>query len=167
MYIVIDMNKLAYLLLVPLLAAGAWSPKPIRWSVVGASSARTVVAGRTANVTLQADIDKGWHIYSLTQGPGGPIPLRIQLLGGADLSLRGAIKAPKPVRALDKNSGIKIEIYSGSPRFTIPIGVPANSPKGVRKFQIAVRYQVCSDTLCFPPRTEKLDVTLEVKGPAR
>ncbi len=168
------MNKLAYVFLLPLAAAShtpasptanteaALSLRPVKWSVVGGSSPREIVSGRTVPLTLQADIAKGWHIYSLTQKSGGPIPLRLELLGAADVVVRGVINAPKPDRVFDKNFGIETELYSGSPRFTIPVGVPGRSLTGFRKFQVGARYQVCSETLCLPPRTDKLDVTLRI-----
>jgi DsbC/DsbD-like thiol-disulfide interchange protein len=169
------MNKLAYMLLLPLTAArgtvgsvtsvaDATSIRPVKWSVVGGSSAREIVAGRTVPLTVQADIAKGWHIYSLTQKPGGPIPLRLELLGAADVIVRGVIKAPQPERTFDKNFGIETEVYSGSPRFTIPVGVAGRSLSGLRKFQVAARYQVCGATLCLPARTDKLDVALRITG---
>ncbi len=171
------MTKLTYLLLLPLTAAShtpasrasyppvaAASVRPVRWSVVGGSAPREIVSGLTTPLTVQADIAKGWHIYSLTQKPGGPIPLRIELTGAADIQVRGVIKAPKPERAFDKNFGIETEVYSGSPRFTIPVGVPGRSRTGLRKFQVAARFQVCSETLCLPPRTDKLDVAVRITG---
>jgi DsbC/DsbD-like thiol-disulfide interchange protein len=160
------MNKLAYLLLIPLLAAaGRISLRPVRWTVLGGSSPREVVSGRTVKFTVQAEIAKGWHIYSLTQKPGGPIPLRLSVTGPTDLMVRGIINAPKPDRVFDKNFGLETELYSGSPRFTIPIGVSGRAATGIRRFQIAARYQVCSDKLCLPPRTDKLDLALRIAGP--
>ena len=167
------MKLIAYLLLLPISAAGhkpsllvpadaALSLRPVKWSVVGGSSPREIVSGRTVPLTLQADIAKGWHIYSLTQKPGGPFPLRLELLGAADIVIRGVIKAPQPQRAFDKNFGIETELYSGNPRFTIPVGVPGRSATGVRKFQVSARFQVCSETLCLPPRTDKLDAALRI-----
>ena len=139
------------------------SIRPVKWSVVGGNTARSAVRGRSTDIELRADIAKGWHIYSLNQKPGGPIPLRLKLSGATDVSIRGLIRAPKPDRTFDKNFGIETELYSGSPRFTVPVAVPANSPTGLRKFQIEARYQVCSDNLCLPPRTDKLDVTLQIR----
>jgi DsbC/DsbD-like thiol-disulfide interchange protein len=182
------MNKVAYLLLLPLVGASssnssgtaaqpgaesgslfaatsAFSLRPVRWSVVRGSSPRSVVSGRTVPITLQAEIAKGWHIYSLTQKPGGPIPLQLQLFGATDVIVRGVIRAPKPERVFDKNFGIETELYSGSPRFVVPVAVPGSSPPGLRRFQVGARYQVCSDKLCLPPRTDKLDVTLRVAEP--
>ena len=179
------MHKLAYALLMPLIAGSqarseysgdiaspnsalstatghGLSLRPVRWSVVGGRTTREVVSGRTVPVTVQADIAKGWHIYSLTQKPGGPMALRLELLGAADVFVRGVIDAPKPERTFDKNFGIETELYSGNPRFTIPVGVPGRSLTGTRRFQIAARYQVCSDKLCLPPRTDSLGVALRI-----
>lgn len=168
-----SMNKLAFLLLLPAgihrdegpaLNADLLSLRPVRWTLVGGSSPRDIISGRTVPITVQAAIAKGWHIYSLTQKPGGPIPLRLELVGGPDVVVRGVIKAPKPDRTFDKNFGIETELYSGSPRFTIPVGVPGRSLKGVRKFQIAARYQVCSDKLCLPPRVDTVDAAVRIAG---
>jgi DsbC/DsbD-like thiol-disulfide interchange protein len=178
------MNKLGYLLLIALVGAADQprnpaatsnavpmdaltavrpaSIKPVRWSVVGGRAAHAVVAGRTTPVSIRADIAEGWHIYSLTQKAGGPIPLTIRLLGPGDVVVRGIIKAPQPERQFDKNFGVETELYSGAPVFTIPVGIPGRAESGTRKIQIGVRYQVCSSTLCLPARTEKLDVTLRV-----
>src|SRR6267378_8209874 len=126
------MHKLAYLVLLPLgirryegvsRNADDLSLRPVRWSVVGGGAPRSVVAGRTVRITVQAEIAKGWHIYSLTQKPGGPIPLRLELVGAPDVVVRGVISAPKPDRVFDHNFGLETELYFGSPRFTIPIGV--------------------------------------------
>jgi thiol:disulfide interchange protein DsbD len=179
------MNKLAYLLLLPLVSAShetasrstavQWpsslaantegaSLRPVRWSLVG-SAARRVTVGRTAPITVQAEIAKGWHIYSLNQKAGGPIPLRIKLVGADDVIIRGVIDAPKPERLFDTNFGIETELYSGSPRFTIPVGVAGRSATGTRKVQVAARYQVCSDKLCLPPRTDSVGVSLRLTRP--
>ena len=182
-----SMNKLAYLLLIPLVASVRQEPsrgaspggavpmptleggrrlsiRPVRWIVVGGGAPLQVIAGRTVPITLRADIAKGWHIYSLNQKPGGPIPLSIQLINPGDVIVRGVIKAPKPERLFDKNFGIETELYSGNPRFVIPVGVPGRAPTGIRKLEVGARYQVCSETLCLPPRTDKLGVTLLIKG---
>jgi DsbC/DsbD-like thiol-disulfide interchange protein len=180
------MRRLSYVFLLPLVATSSapshraesgvvWptsvdgatraaSLRPVHWVLVGGESPRQVVPGRTVAITVQADIAKGWHIYSLNQKPGGPIPLRIELIGGPDVTLRGLISAPKPERTFDKNFGIETELYSGSPRFTIPVGVAGKSPTGIQKFQIGARYQVCSDKVCLPPRTDKLEATIRISS---
>lgn len=146
----------------PVLLSTGLSLRPVRWSLVGGNAPRQAVAGRAVPVTLQADIAKGWYIYALTQPPGGPIPLRIALAGAGDLSVRGVIQAPQPKKYFDKNFGITTEMYSGSPRFTVPVGVPGRTASGLRRLDIAARYQVCSDRLCLPPRTDTVRVSLRI-----
>jgi hypothetical protein len=180
------MNKLTFLMLLPVVSTGAGrhylyashtdsdanptsitgsaSLRPVKWTVVGGNQTRQVMPGRALPIVVQAEIASGWHIYSLSQKAGGPIPLRLDLVGAADVIIRGLIEAPKPERTFDKNFGIETELYSGTPRFTIPVGVATRSLAGVRKLQVAARYQVCSDKLCLPPRTDKLDLTLRIVG---
>lgn len=180
------MNKLPYLLVIPLISASdrgpapnpatgdavpmraatgahALSIRPVNWRVVGGGSPFRVIAGRTVPITLQADIARGWHIYSLTQKPGGPIPLSINLIDPVDVVIRGVIKAPTPERIFDGNFGMETELYSGAPRFTVPVGVSGRSPTGARQVQLGARYQVCSARLCLPARTDKLFATLHVE----
>jgi thiol:disulfide interchange protein DsbD len=158
------MKKLILLIAPLVMAASTLSLKPVKWSLVGGSAPRTVIAGRALPVIVQADIAKGWHIYSLTQKAGGPIPLSIAVQGGRDVSVRGVIRAPKPEKFFDKNFGMTTELYSGSPRFTIPIAVPGRTGRGSRQVQVTARYQVCSDKLCLPPRTDTVHVTLRVSA---
>jgi DsbC/DsbD-like thiol-disulfide interchange protein len=150
------------LLLALLNNAASASIQPVKWKLIGGEGARRVVAGKTVALQLQADIAQGWHIYSLTQRPGGPIPLRISLSNAADVSIRGTIAAPKPVRTFDKNFGLATELYSGRALFSVPVGVPTGSRAGTRKVSLDSRYQVCSDKLCLPARTQKFDVTLQI-----
>jgi DsbC/DsbD-like thiol-disulfide interchange protein len=158
------MNKLIVLLLASIVGGGnALSLKPVKWSLVGGNAPRAVVAGRAVPITVQADIAKGWHIYSLTQQTGGPIPLRIAVQGAGDVVVRGVVKAPKPEKYFDKNFGMTTELYSGSPRFTIPIAVAGRS-RGAKQVQVTARYQVCSDKLCLPPRTDTLNVAIRVSS---
>jgi thiol:disulfide interchange protein DsbD len=152
---------------VPMPVSGATPPasiRPVRWTIVGPTAPREVRPGRATAISLEAQIAKGWHIYSLAQKPGGPIPLTIRLIGSGDAVIRGVIKAPQPEREFDKNFGIETELYSGNPLFTVEVAVPSRSRGGARSIQLGARYQVCSETLCLPPRTDTLSATLRVGG---
>jgi thiol:disulfide interchange protein DsbD len=156
------MKFLAAFLPAALFAACETAPEsPVRWAIVDGAET-TVASGQTVNVVVEADIREGWHVYSLTQKPGGPIPLHIELVGAADVSVQGAIRAPTPITKFDRAFGLETEHHVGKARFTVPLAVPAGSLNGKRDLQIAARYQACSDTLCLPPRTEKLSVTLRI-----
>jgi hypothetical protein len=82
--------------------------------------------------------------------------------GDGGVAVRGLIKAPKPEKIFDRNFGMTTELYSGTPRFTIPVGVPGRGVSGIRRVQVTARYQVCSDKLCLPPRTDTVHVALRI-----
>jgi thiol:disulfide interchange protein DsbD len=90
-------------------------------------------------------------MYSITQGAGGPIPTRITLAEGP--FALGRITGTRPTVKLDPNFGINTETYSGSATFSVPFTVNRDAPQGESPLKINVRYQVCNETVCMPPRT--------------
>lgn len=157
------MRKLTPFLLIPLFAAASAAPKPVIWGV--AKRTVPVAPGSVAQVTIYAGIQPGWHVYSLTQKPGGPVPLRIQVGRAPDLSLAARIEGPLPKMEFDRNFGVPTEKYLGKVSFMIPIRVDGSAHPGPRQLQISARYQACSETLCHPARTERMSVVLNVQRP--
>ena len=149
--------------LLPLVLTGtAGAQSHVRWDAVPA--VRTVSRGDTTSVTISATIQKGWHIYSLTQGPGGPEPTRITLpQGKPSFSLAGDVKAPAPAVEFDKTIGIKIESYDDKADFTVPIQVSAAAKPGVGHLVLRAYYQVCSSHFCLTPSSQDFPIALKVK----
>ena len=53
---------------------------PVRWTMAPAAGGKAVVApGGQAYFELKASVDAGWHLYSPTTPPGGPIITKIQV----------------------------------------------------------------------------------------
>jgi len=147
------------------LATTASAQAPVHWTAT--SEAKTAAPGAKVDVTLSASIDKGWHIYSLTQGPGGAIPSEITVPSGQPFSISGDIKATPPDVKFDKNFGIQVETYENKADFTVPIQVSKKAKSSSKKAQIAVSYEVCNTRICLPPRMDKVTVDLHVaKGKA-
>lgn len=142
--------------------AGAQVPNPVHWTAT--PEAKTVKRGGEAAVKLVATIDEGWHIYSITQGPGGPIPTRISVPTNQPFSLAGAVQQSAPDKKFDPNFGIQVESYENTAEFTVPLKVAKSAKPGKRKVQIATRYEVCNASVCLPPHTVKVDADLTVKG---
>jgi thiol:disulfide interchange protein DsbD len=140
---------------------------PVTWTLV--PSASTVVAGGTVTATLTASISSGWHLYSLTQGPGGPIPTRISVAGGPIFVLADSIRAPAPESAMDPNFGIVVETYEGTTTFTIPVRVAQTAKAGHDTLAVTARYEACNASVCLPPRiaTVTTPVTVTAAHAAR
>jgi thiol:disulfide interchange protein DsbD len=127
---------------------------------------KDVRSGEGAQVVLTARIEKGWHLYSLTQPPGGSLPTSIELLPGAVLKSAG--KPVQPTFIKKPNPAFKItdELYEKGVSFGIPVTVTGKS--GKQSAKVKVRYMVCNEKTCLPPKTETINVAFTVsEGIAR
>lgn len=140
-------------------ALQAYAQNPVSWSL---QAAQTVKAGARTDVRLTANISGGWHLYSLTQPAGGPNATRINVASEPTFKSAGIIKAPPAKVKFDDNFGINTETYAGSVTFTIPLQVAADAQTGKQTLALNVRFQVCNETTCLPPRTVKVETTIEV-----
>jgi DsbC/DsbD-like thiol-disulfide interchange protein len=146
-----------------LLAGTAGAQDPVKWTVKPVAA--TATAGGQASVKLVATIEDGWHIYSLTQGPGGPTPTKVTLPEGQPFTLGGAIKsADEPDVKFDENFGINIETYERGAEFTIPITVDKATKAGPQKILVNARYMVCNASTCMPTKTAKLSADVSIKA---
>ncbi len=122
----------------------------------------SIAAGGSGTAKITATIESPWKMYSLTQGSGGPIPTKITIDDAYFQA--GKIAGPKPKIAFDPNFGINTEAYSGEAAFTVPFTVTSDAPDGRQDLRLSVKYQVCNDTLCLPPKTVKLAAGVTVTG---
>lgn len=159
----------------------AQPPERVKWSV---SRVLGDPASDTQFVQITAEIEPGWHVYSLTQSDEGPFPLRVSASTSAETknvfsqpskseaSKRKAtnenrkwrvitgVRGPKPEVQPESPFGIPVEWYSGTAKFTVPLSrrdqnVGESTP-GTASLVLRIRYQACSDRLCLPPRSVDL-----------
>lgn len=142
--------------------ANAAAQDPVKWT--GTPPAATVRSGTTVSVAVMATIAPGWHIYSLTQGPGGPVQMRIALPKEQPFSLNGVIGAPVPTIEFDQNFGITVELYRGESKFSIPVRIAPDAQSGSRTARIAVSFQACNATTCLPPQTIEVPITINISS---
>ena len=147
-----------------LLAAQA--ENPIVWSLRSPADLKVKPGGRF-DVELTAAIQDGWHLYSTSQPPGGPIPTRISMPAGQPFRMEAAAAGPEPKREYDPNFGMETEFHDTSATFIVPVAVAGDAPGGSQKVEVHVRFQTCNDRLCLPPRTEKLVAQVVVLGAAK
>jgi thiol:disulfide interchange protein DsbD len=141
--------------------AGA-QERPVVWSVAPVTS--PVVRGAVMVVHLTARIDDGWHMYSITQGPGGPIRTQITVPTGQPFALADTIGGPVVVKRFDPNFGINVEMYDSRATFAVPVRVLATAAPGPASLALTARFQTCNATLCLPPHTEKLALPITISA---
>src|ERR1043165_3621873 len=86
--------------------------RPVRWTA--RSPRASVSPGDTVRVALTGVVDEFFHLYSTTQGPGGPVRTTIGLVPSPHWTRVGALRAPPPDTIPDGNFGIMSEVYDDS-----------------------------------------------------
>jgi len=143
-------------------AVPAAAQDPVHWSLKTAAKG-PLKAGSLVTVTATADIDAGWHMYALSQGAGGPIPLTLTFPGGGPFTLDGAIVVLTPADTkLDPNFNIDTDFHEGRASFALPVRIAAGTPDGGHVLKVVANFQTCTDKICLPPRDEPLSLTLIV-----
>lgn len=146
------------------LAAAPAAQRPtdiVKWSTE--PPATTVRAGGTAKIALNARIEEGWKLYSLTQPKGGPIPLAIGVAKGAPFTLSAKeITSPAPKVQKDEVFSIDTQYYEDQAAFVLPVAVPKTTTPGEHTVPLEVTFQACGKEICLRPFTQKLEVKVTV-----
>ena len=124
--------------------------------------------GAKFDVTLAVSIpatDKVWHLYSITQGPGGPIRTTSGVAPTSVFRLGGRISGTEPDVANDPNFGIMTETYTDSAVFAIPV-VSVPTASGASRLIVSLYYQTCNEKYCLPPVDDTLGVDVKLEGTA-
>jgi thiol:disulfide interchange protein len=143
---------------------------PIKFSAKADPSA--LKPGQKTRITLTAEIDPSWHLYSLTQPPGGPRPTRIVIAEESPVVLVGNPRQPRPRVAPDPNFStpgqppFMTETFEERVEFTLDAEVKSDAPGGSGKAILKVSFQACDDHQCLPPRTRPVEVDLTITGGA-
>ena len=139
------------------------APQPVQWSAKFASPASALHPGAKITLNLTASIDSGWHVYAVSQPSDSPvIATDISVPAGQPLALSGDIAAPQPTSRMDPTIGKQTDFYEHSAAFTLPLKVAKKARTGKHSFEVEVRFQACSDRLCLPPRTEKIETPVSI-----
>lgn len=142
----------------------AFAQTPVHWSVA-AQPATSVAAGGTITVTATARIDAGWHVYSLTQPPGGPRAMVVTLAASDVFTATGPATSPAPHTAFDPNFNMETEYYETSVDVRLPVRVAKAAPAGAARIAVTIAYQTCNERLCLPPAEETIATAIEIEPP--
>jgi hypothetical protein len=132
-------------------------PKPLM-PVKLTAKAGPIAADRTQKITLVMEIDKPWHAYANDPGDENTTPTFVQVLADPKPD-SVAIDYPKGSPYMGAGFDKPVFIYEG--KVTIPITIKraaVNGKPDASPLTLSVRYQVCDDKTCLPPRTVKVAV---------
>ena len=140
-----------------LFAAAGFAQNPVSWSLESDAKGKTAENAKTFKVRLKAKIDEPWHLYAVEQPAGGPIPTTIIASAPEAFAIDGKIISPPPVKKFDENFKIETKFFLKEAIFDF--NVKSLSASSVDDLAVNVRYQVCNETTCLPPKTVKVTFT--------
>ena len=123
--------------------------------------------GEVALITLDTELEYGWHIYAIYDVPDGPESTTVRIEGSI-VNQVGRIIEPQPIEDFDEGFMIITKYHENKPQFKIPVQISDDTPLGSYDLKSTVRYQVCNEGLCYPPNEYTQNIKLNVvEGPIR
>jgi suppressor for copper-sensitivity B len=143
---------------------GGGAPDPTGPVVKAKGVIVPAAAGKPAQLVVTADIDAGWHIYSITQPPGGPIRSAIKVTPSPDYKI-GDFKPSIEPHAEPSTAFTNVieETHDGSISWTAPLDLSPGVDPAKLKIEGALHAQACSNS-CLPPQDYKF--TAQIAGAA-
>lgn len=152
-------------LLLILLPVAAFSQNPTTWSLHDVGKFGPADQPDQYSAVLRVRIEKGWRLYSLNQPSGGPIPTTIKVSEGAHFEIVGSVAEKEPKSKPDPNfivdgKPLETRYYEDDAYFSMDMRrTQANTDLKTLAFD--VRFQLCNDTFCLPPRTKRVSIAGE------
>ena len=132
----------------------SFAQNPVSWLLESDAKGKTLQTGEKFQAKLKAKIEGEWHLYAVEQPEGGPYPTKITVAENLPFELDGKIISPAPITKFDPNFEIDTKFFAEKAEFTLPI--KATSETNGDNLAVNVRFQVCDDKVCLPPKTVKV-----------
>ena len=118
--------------------------------------------GGRAQGTVVMDIPSGYHVNS--NRPLEKFLIASQLQFESPTGVRvGPILYPRPILRSLKFSKSKVSVFEGHTTIRFTVTVPASFKANSVELKGRLRYQACSDDVCFPPKTREVKLWLNVE----
>ena len=127
---------------------------------VSGSIPDTARGGRTRG-SVVLSIPGGLHVNSNRPSSEYAIPTTVRLTAsGAKVS---GVSYPRGRNRKFQFSENPINVYEGRAVFPFTLAVPANFKGNAVRVRAVVRYQACTDEVCYPPKTVEVTLTGKVR----
>ncbi len=146
-------------------ATPAARPHPLQPNIRinGFLSLDKVQRGRTAQAAVVMDIPHGYHVNSNRPLNKFSVPtaLRIEAPGGIRIS---PVSYPRAQVRKFSFSEDRVAVFEGRAVLRFNVSVPANYRTGVTQLRVRLKFQSCTDEVCFPPAMREINLPLTVIG---
>ena len=123
--------------------------------------------GEVAIIDVNAELDFTWRIYAVYDVPEGPSSTKF-IIESDIVNMSGRVIEPEPTEKFDEGFGNITKYHEGTPQFSIPLELKDDLPNGTYNVDVIIDYQVCNNSLCYPPNQITKTATFDIKsGPIR
>lgn len=130
-------------------------------TVTGSIGNGTVTKGRVAKGTVVLSIPGHLHVNSNRPNSEFAIPTTVRLI--AEGATVGRVTYPPGKNKRFQFSNTPINVYDGKVTFPFTVTVPRNFRGTTLRVRAVVRYQACTDEVCYPPRNQEVTITAKVR----
>ncbi len=128
--------------------------------VAGSLEKRSASRGSSVEATVIMEIPSQLHVNSNKPASEYAIPTVVSVRSPGVKS--GRIKYPRGRNRRFQFSENLINVYEGRVKFTFTITVPSNFRGKVIRVIATVRYQPCTNEVCYPPTSKSVTMTARV-----
>ena len=124
-------------------------------------SIKSASKGKIARGTIVMRIPKGLHVNSFRPKSEYAIPTRVSVVGSGVKAYGVTYPAGKMRKFSFSDSAISV--YDGRAYFGFKVRIPRNYKKKTVRVKATVRYQACTDEVCYAPKTKSVWITARVR----
>lgn len=131
-------------------------------TVTGSIGDGTIERGDSSRGKVVLNIPGGLHVNSSRPASEYSIPTVVTVRGPRGVRV-SRVTYPRGKNRKFQFSENLINVYEGRVTFPFTVTVPASFRGNIIRVNVAVRYQACTDEVCYPPRTKNVVLTARVQ----
>lgn len=131
-------------------------------TITGTIAKGEVTKGRKAKATIVLDIPHDLHTNSNNPGSEYAIPTTVKITPVSGVKI-GSVVYPRGMNKKFEFSEKALNIYEGKVEFAFDVTVPTSYRGAKIEIEVSVRYQACTNEVCYPPTSKKATLTANVR----
>jgi hypothetical protein len=122
----------------------------------------TVTKGKAGRATVTLSLPGGLHANS--HNPNSEYAIATVVRASSTRGVKiGAVSYPRGHNRKFQFSETPINVYEGRVPFTFTVTVPKNFAGTSVRVNVSVRYQACTEEVCYSPKTKSISLTAAVR----
>jgi DsbC/DsbD-like thiol-disulfide interchange protein len=145
------------------LAVNVWgAPPAAKYVTIKKISAISLSAGKQSEARIEVVVDKGMHLQANPAGAPNLIPTKVTI-EPKDGLVPGDPVYPAGVPHVIQGIG-NVPTYEGTVAIKVPVDLGAEAKPGKVKLAGSIRYQACTDQVCYFPMTIPFEIPVAIKN---